>query len=631
MRSQDAVENNLAKLKEMFPQCVTEVEGKDGIVREILDFEKLRYELSSITIDEDSQGTERYRFTWPDKKIASRLANTATDKTLRPDIESSVNFWDTRNLYIEGDNLDVMKILREDYLGTVKMIYVDPPYNTGKDFIYKDNFSKPRTEFEAVSGMYDEDGNQLLDPMQLNTEARGRFHTDWLNMIYPRLKLARDLLSDDGVIFISIDDNELGNLLKVCDEVFGESNFVALFTWRKRSAKNDVPFGISQDHEWIVTYAKSSSFHGAVQSSGRKYYETPDFPGRPWRYHDLTKQTTASERPKSFFTMVNPRDGKKYPANPQRTWAVTEDTFSEYLKENKIIFPGDYDFLDISGPVFRYWKSDDIKKAGDNFGKKTVSTLLPKEVGMSSDGTKEITTLFDGKVFPFPKPTSLISFLCQICNDKKALVLDFFSGSSTTAHAVLKLNAEDGGERKFIMIQFPQETDKKSDAYKAGYKNICAIGEERIRRAGQKIKNETGRENLDIGFRVLKLDSSNMKNVFYTPSEIDEGGLLEMVDNVKNDRTPLDLLFQVLPELNIELSARIDEKEIDGKKVFFVNGNYLIATFDKGVTESTVKKIACMKPQYFVMRDASAENDNVLDNFEQIFTHYSSNTVRKIL
>lgn len=630
MKSFDTVDSNVAKIAELFPQCVTERLNKDSKQELAIDFDKLRDELSKDLLD---GAEERYQFTWPDKRAASRLANEATTKTLRPDVNASKDFWNTENLYIEGDNLDVLKVLRENYLGAIKMIYIDPPYNTGNDFVYNDDFAQSKEEYEAISGAVDKEGNRMIDPMQRNTESNGRFHTDWLNMIYPRLKVGRDLLGDNGVIFISIDDNEKENLSKICDEIFGEDNFIASFPWRKRTAKTDVPFGISQDHEWIIAYAKSASFLGAIQGKERKYFETEDFPGHPWRVHDLTKQTTASERPNSFFTIVNPKTGEEYPANPQRTWAITAETFEQYYAQNRIVFPGDYPFLNISKPALRYWKSDDEAKAGENFGKIAVSTLLPESVGMSLDGTREITNLFNGKIFSFPKPSSLISFFCKICNDKDALILDFFSGSATTAHAVMKLNAQDGGKRKFIMVQLPEVTDKKSEARKAGYETICQIGEERIRRAGEKIKEEAGLQgmDLDIGFRVLKLDSSNMEDVFYSPEDFDAKNIFNSVDNVKPDRTPLDLLFQVMPELNIELSAKIEEKKVNGKKVFFVDGNYLIATFDMDVNESTVTEIAKMKPQYFVMRDASASNDNVLDNFEQIFRHYTPETIRKIL
>ena len=623
MQSHDVVGGNVEKIAALFPQCVTERLNKEGKPELAIDFEKLRAELSNEIIDE---GEERYQFTWPDKRAASRLANEPTTMTLRPCREESVDFDRTENLYIEGDNLDVLKVLRETYLGKVKMIYIDPPYNTGNDFVYNDDFAQEREEFEKTSGLYDDAGNQTLDPMQRNTEANGRFHTDWLNMIYPRLKVARDLLTEDGVIYISIDDNEVENLKKVCDEIFGESNFVATFPWRKRTAKSDVPFGISQDYESIICYARSNKFYASIAGGERKYFETPDYPGRPWRVHDLTKQTTASERPNSYFTMINPKTGDKYPANPNATWRITQDTFEDYYSQGRIVFPGDYDFLKIGKPVLRYWKEDDMKKAGEDFGRIAVSTKLPDIIGMSQDGTKEVTNLFDGKIFSFPKPSALIKFLLNIINSKDSLVLDFFSGSATTAHAVMQLNAEDGGHRKFIMVQLPEKTDEKSEAYKAGYKNICEIGKERIRRAGKKIKEEAGEKakDLDIGFRVLKLDSSNMEEVYYTPDKFEPSLLDNLVDNIKPDRTSEDLLFQVMLDLGIELSSKIECKEIAGKEVFSVDDNYLLACFDREVNETTIEEMAKLYPTHLVIRDASASSDNVLDNFDQIIEGYSN-------
>ena len=630
LQSLDVVGSNVEKIQRLFPNCVTERLGKNGKPELGIDFEKLQAELSNDIIGE---GEERYQFTWPDKRAANRLANTPTTMTLRPCREESMDFDHTQNLYIEGDNLDVLKVLRETYLGKVKMIYIDPPYNTGNDFVYNDDFSQSRDEFEAMSSLYDEDGNQTVDHMQRNTESNGRFHTDWLNMIYPRLKVSRDLLSDDGVIFISIDDNEAENLMKICDEIFGEMNFVAQIPWRKRTAKSDVPFGISQDYEFIICYARSNKFYASIAGGERKYYETPDYPGRPWRIHDLTKQTTASERPNSYFTMINPKTGDKYPANPNATWRITQDTFDDYYSQGRIVFPGDYDFLKIGKPVLRYWKEDDMQKAGEDFGRIAVSTKLPDIIGMSQDGTKEVTNLFDGKIFSFPKPSSLIKFLLNIINSRDSLILDFFSGSATTAHAVMQLNAEDGGNRKFIMVQLPEKTDSKSEAYKAGYKNICEIGKERIRRAGKKIKEENkdkeGIEKLDTGFRVLKLDTSNMEDVYYTPQEFDTQLLFN--DNIKADRINEDLLFQVMLDLGIELSAKIEIRQMAGKTVHFVDDNYLVACFDHDVNETTITEIAKLHPVYFVMRDASAANDNVIDNFEQIFRHYSPNTDCRII
>ena len=630
MQSHDVIGSNTQKIAQLFPNCVTERLGKDGKPELAIDFEKLQAELSNEII---TDGEERYQFTWPDKRAAIRLANTPTTMTLRPCRKESVDFDNTQNLYIEGDNLDVLKVLRETYLGKVKMIYIDPPYNTGNDFVYNDDFTQGKDDFEQSSGLFDEEGNQTIDPMQRNTESNGRFHTDWLNMIYPRLKVARDLLSDDGVIFISIDDNEVENLQKVCDEIFGEVNFVAQIPWRKRTAKSDVPFGVSQDYEWIICYAKSSKFVAYTQGTERQYFETPDFPNRPWRIHDLTTQRTAAERPNSNFTMINPKTGEGYPANPLRTWAVTLDTFDDYYERGKIVFPGDYDFLNITKPAFRYWKEDDMAKAGDAYGLMPMSTKLPDNIGMSLDGTREITELFDGKIFSFPKTSTLIQHFISASTkiQKDVIILDFFSGSATTAHAVMKLNAEDGGNRKFIMVQLPEKTDEKSEAYKAGYKNICEIGKERIRRAGKKIKEEAGlsAQNLDTGFRVLKLDSSNMEDVYYTPQEFELQSLFN--ENVKADRTNEDLLFQVMLDLGIELSAKIESKQIAGKNVHFVDDNYLVACFDRDVNESTITEIAKLQPIYFVMRDASAANDNVIDNFEQIFKHYSPDTNCRII
>ena len=628
MHSVNKVDENIAKIGAMFPNCLTERKNEDGEVELAIDFDMLKQELSSVIVEGNE---ERYQFTWPDKKKSILLANAPIAKTLRPCREESVDFDTTENLYIEGDNLDVLKLLQETYLGKIKMIYIDPPYNTGNDFVYNDDFAEDADTYLANSGQFDAEGNRLVQ----NTESNGRFHTDWLNMIYSRLKLAKDLLSQDGVIFISIDDNEVSNLLKCANEIFGETNYVATFPWRKRTAKSDVPFGVSQDCEWILCYAKSASFVARVTGTERKYYETPDFPGRPWRIHDLTKQTTASERPNSFFTMVNPKTGDEYPANPNRTWAITKETFEYYHSVDRIVFPGDYSFLNITKPALRYWKADDAQKAGDMFGMMPVSTKLPDNIGMSLDGTKEITSLFDGKIFSFPKTVSLIKFFIDMSTkiDKDAIIVDFFSGSATTAHSVMQLNEEDGGNRKFIMVQLPEETDKKSEAYKAGYKNICEIGKERIRRAGRKIKEESPltTQNLDTGFRVLKLDSSNMKDVYYTPADYEISMFDTLADNIKEDRTPEDLLFQVMLDLGVLLSSKIEETTIAGKKVFNVADGFLMACFDENVSDETITAVAKQKPYYFVMRDSSLASDSVATNFDQIFATYSPDTVRKVL
>lgn len=642
MQTVNKADENFKRLAEMFPNAVTEAKDENGEVVRAIDKDVLMQEINTKVVDGKE---ERYQFTWPDKKKSVLLANAPINKTLRPCREESVDFDNTENLYIEGDNLEVLKLLQETYLGKIKMIYIDPPYNTGNDFVYADDFAQSTDEYLENSGQFDEEGNRMVQ----NTESNGRFHTDWLNMIYPRLKIAKDLLADTGAIFISIDDNEVENLQKLCDEVFGESNYVATFPWRKRTAKSDVPFGVSQDYEWIICYSKTNAFIASVEGKERKYFISDDYPNKPWRIHDLTKQTTASERPNSYFTIINYKNGDEYPCNPNATWRITKETFDDYYKAGRLVFPGDYPFLNISKPVLRYWKEDDMKKAGDSFGRVAVSTKFPDNIGMSQDGTKEITDLMKSKVFNFPKPSSLIKFLASVHTSSDDYIMDFFSGSATTAHAVMQLNAEDGGHRKFIMVQLPEETDKKSEAYKAGYKNICEIGKERIRRAGQKIRNEqlgiknesdnsslqTPNSSLDTGFRVLKCDTSNMKNVYYNPAEYEPSLFTSLEDNIKEDRTPEDLLFQVMLDLGILLSSKI---QVRSEKVgmrnysyFDVEDGYLIACFDKNIDEEVITAIAKQKPYYFVMRDSSMATDSVATNFEQIFAAYSPDTVRKVL
>lgn len=649
MKSPDAVDGNVAKIAALFPHCVTERKGKDGSAELAIDFDKLRAELSKDVLEE---GEERYQFTWPDKRAASRLANTAIDKTLRPDLEASKDFWDTENLYIEGDNLDVLKVLRENYLGKIKVIYIDPPYNTGNDFVYNDDFAQGKEDFEVTSGLFDEDGNQVLDPMQRNTESNGRFHTDWLNMIYPRLKVARDLLSDEGVVFISIDNHEVDNLRKLTDEIYGQDNCIGVI------ANINNPKGRSDDkhiataHEYILCYAKNiemlSWFGFEPGEEIIKRYNKIDRDGRHFRDIDLRKtgeNDLREDRPNLFYYFIyNLSTEEFYPSRDKvlddnciLIYPVREDGkegnwrwgIESSKKQISELYPK---FM----PTRKIWgvmQKDYLD--GRNLVKPTSSWTF-KDVN-SERGTEEFVSLgFDKRIFPKPKPIGTIGRLLKLSTphlSSEDIILDFFSGSATTAHAVMKLNAEDGGKRKFIMVQLPEVTDDKSEARRAGYKTICQIGEERIRRAGDKVKEEAGLQgqDLDTGFRVLKLDSSNMEDVFYTPEDFNEADLFNSVDNVKHDRSSLDLLFQVLPELGIELSAKIEESDVNGKKVFFVDGTYLIATFDTEVNESTVTEIAKMKPQYFVMRDASAANDNVLDNFEQIFKHYSPDTIRKIL
>ena len=647
LQSRDVIGSNIQKIQELFPNCVTERLGKDGKPELGIDFEKLQVELLNDII---AEGEERYQFTWPDKRTANRLANTPTTMTLRPCREESVDFDHTQNLYIEGDNLDVLKVLRETYLGKVKMIYIDPPYNTGNDFVYNDDFAQSRSEFETTSGLFDEEGNQTVDPMQRNTESNGRFHTDWLNMIYPRLKVARDLLSDDGAIFISIDENEIENLKKVGNEIFGEHNFVGSVIWERAFApKNDAKY-FSDSHDYIVVYAKIlSAFHigklARTEEANARYKNPDNDPRGPWTPDNLTVKTYSANNDYPITTpggrVVNPAHGS--------CWRVSKERFNELIADNRIYFGDD------GNNVPR------LKRFLNELQNGMTPTTIWKfqDVGHNQEGRQELKKLFDDKgYFDGPKPVRLLSRVLQIANTHKdSLVLDFFSGSATTAHAVMQLNAEDGGNRKFIMVQLPEltDTDEKSEAYKAGYKNICEIGKERIRRAGKKILTNvlsgegradgtgygvgmdnydeyfkaTGDKVLDIGFRVLKLDSSNMEDVYYTPQEFDADLLFN--ENVKADRTSEDLLFQVMLDLGIELSAKIETKQIAGKTVHFVDDNYLVACFDRDVNETTITEIAKLHPVYFVMRDASAANDNVIDNFEQIFRHYSPDTNCRIL
>lgn len=623
MHSFDVIGSNIKKIQQLFPNCVTERLGKDGKPELAIDFEKLQAEFSNEIIGE---GEERYQFTWPDKRAANRLANTPTTMTLRPLREESVNFDHTQNLYIEGDNLDVLKALRETYLGKVKMIYIDPPYNTGNDFVYNDDFAQSRDEFEETSGLFDEEGNQTIDPLQRNTESNGRFHTDWLNMIYPRLKVARDLLMDDGVIFISIDENEIENLKKVGNEIFGEQNFVGTVIWERAFApKNDAKY-FSDSHDYIVVYAKLlNAFHigklARTEEANSRYKNPDNDPRGPWSPDNMTVKTYSAAYD---YEIITPNGSIMTPPNG-RCWFTSKEKMMKLIDDGRVWFGKNGGNM----PRLKRYLAD-VQQ-----GMTPTTIWKYTDVGHNQEGRQEVKILFDNNgYFDGPKPVRLLSRILQIANTPKdSLVLDFFSGSATTAHAVMQLNAEDGGNRKFIMVQLPEKTDEKSEAYKAGYKNICEIGKERIRRAGKKIKeenkNKVGIDRLDTGFRVLKLDSSNMEDVYYTPQEFTMQSLFN--ENVKVDRTGEDLLFQVMLDLGIELSAKIETRQIAGKTVYLVDENYLIACFDREVTEATITEIAKLHPVYFVMRDASAANDNVIDNFDQLFEAYSKDTVRKIL
>ena len=521
----------------------------------------------------------------------------------------------------------MLKVLRENYLGKIKMIYIDPPYNTGNDFVYNDDFAKSKDNFEATSGLFDEDGNQILDPMQRNTESNGRFHTDWLNLIYPRLKVARDLLSEDGVIFISIDENEIQNLRKVTDEIFGESNFISQLGWQKvYSPKNQARY-FSNDYEFILCYCRditkfSINMLPRTEAMNARYKNPDNDPRGPWKAGDCVG---AGVRSRGYYEVISPKTGKVFNVPQGKHWVYAPENMEAMITDNRIWFGKDGNAF----PSVKQFLSDVT-------GRRPSSLLLYEDYGHTDMAKKDVIKLFqDFEKVPFdtPKPVKLIKMLSIIGTNDNDIVLDFFGGSGTTAQSIFELNAEENSKRRFILVQINEELQDHPEAVKKGLKTVSDVAQERIRRAGEKVKEEAGdkAKDLDVGFRVLKLDSSNMEDVFYTPEDFNEQHLFNYVDNVKSDRTPLDLLFQVLPELGIELSAKIEEKDVNGKKVFFVDGTYLIATFDTEVNESTVTEIAKMKPQYFVMRDASAANDNVLDNFEQIFKHYSPDTIRKIL
>ncbi len=628
MQTADMAVKNIEALGQLFPNCLTEKKNAEGKVVQAIDFDKLRQELACEVVE---GADERYQFTWPDKRAAIRLANAPINKTLRPCREESVDFDNTENLYIEGDNLEVLKLLRENYLGKVKMIYIDPPYNTGNDFVYNDDFAQGKAEFEAQSGLFDEEGHRMADPMVQNTESNGRFHTDWLNMIYPRLKVAKDLLSDDGVIFISIDENEIENLKKVGNEIFGATNFVGAVIWERAFApKNDAKY-FSDSHDYIVVYAKRLDTFTIgklprTEEANARYKNPDNDPRGPWTPDNMTVKTYSASYD---YEIITPNGTVMTPPNG-RCWFTSRERMTKLIEDGRVWFGEDGGNM----PRLKRYLAD-VQQ-----GMTPITIWKYAEVGHNQEGRQEVKVLFDGKgYFDGPKPIRLMSRILQIANlNKDSIILDFFSGSATTAHAVMQLNAEDGGNRRFIMVQLPELTDEKSEAYKAGYKNICEIGKERIRRAGRKIKEENaskeGIERLDVGFRVLKLDESNMADVYYTPADTPIQTTLAfdaLVDNIREGRTAEDLLFQVLPECNLPLSSKIEIREIHGKKVFVVEDGYLMACFDKDINEAVITAIAKEKPYYFVMCDRSIATDNVADNFDQIFNAYSKETVRRIL
>ena len=652
MQTANKADENFRKLAAMFPNAVTETINENGEVVRAIDKDVLMQEISCTVVDGNE---ERYQFTWPDKKKSVLLANAPINKTLRPCREESVDFDTTENLYIEGDNLEVLKLLQETYLGKIKMIYIDPPYNTGNDFVYEDDFAQSTDEYLANSGQFDEEGNRMVQ----NTESNGRFHTDWLNMIYPRLKLAKDLLTDDGVMFISIDDNEVHNLIKNCNEVFGEQNCLGIITWAKKRKGSFLSKKLISLTEYCVVYSKNSEnvclFGGKAEES-----ESQPIIKRTNPLGNLSfKANTVSTKLQdgvyiagTYGEEVNPvilkndikvENGIIVSDFVLSAHFVWSQSFldNELKKGGRIVI----NTINLQPRVFRVYDDDNFKGFGSFVNGVSIN-------GTNEDAYEELDKIFGvKKLFDYSKPKNYIKELIKAGTnfDKDCIVLDFFSGSSSTAHAVMQLNAEDGGHRKFIMVQLPEKTDEKSEAYKAGYKNICEIGKERIRRAGQKIRNEelgirnegdsssllTPNSSLDIGFRVLKCDTSNMKEVYYNPAEYEASLFSSLEDNIKEDRTPEDLLFQVMLDLGILLSSKIqvrsEEVGMRSYSYFDVEDGYLIACFDKNIDEEVIQAIAKQKPYYFVMRDSSMANDSVATNFDQIFSTYSPETVRKVL
>lgn len=632
MQNSNGVEDNIMKIAQLFPDCVTEtVDERSGQPKHLIDFEKLKQNLSDSVM---SERAERYQFTWPDKSKAILLANSPINATLRPCREDSVDFDNTQNLYIEGDNLDVLKCLKETYLHKVKMIYIDPPYNTGNDFVYEDDFAQSSEEYLANSGQFDEQGNRMFT----NAESNGRFHTDWLNMIYPRLKVARDLLTDDGVIFISIDDNEVENLRKVCDEVFGEQNFVDCLHWKKKKQPSFLAKHTAKVMEYVIVYAKNtfkleklsvekvSDSNKKVININNKVSSRMFKPGVRVKSEEQTGIIKAGVYTGRSMDVEYKND--IYYENGRTTNEVeVVSKFSDSQSNIDTFIQKDLLYITKNFLLRRDVGEEAAEK------RKSITDLLLNDYGDNQESDKEFLELFDKKYFDYTKPIKLIYNLVKSNFTEEGIILDFFSGSATTAHAVMLLNSEDGGNRKFIMVQLPEKTEEKSEAFKAGYKNICEIGKERIRRAGKKIKEESPltTQDLDTGFRVLKLDSTNMQDIYYSPKDISQADLFSQVDNVKPDRTGEDLLFQVMLELGATLDSKIETTTVAGKTIYNVAEGYLVACFDQDVTDDVVKSIAQMQPAYAVLRDTSMKDDSTATNFEQIFKTYSPDTVTKIL
>lgn len=613
LESSNIADENFEKLASLFPNVVTETIVNDRVERAI-DVEKLKQEINAYVLEGNE---ERYNFTWPDKRKSVVLANTPTRNTLRACKEESKDFDNTENLYIEGDNLEVLKLLRNTYMGQIKMIYIDPPYNTGKDFVYQDNFYINKEEYKEMSGQFDEEGNRLFE----NTEANGRFHTDWLNMMYPRLKMARDLLSDDGVIFISIDDNEVSNLRKICDEIFGERNFIAQIVWERAFAPVNLKKHFSVSHDYLLFYSKNIELSvcnglSRSQETNDRYSNPDNDPRGPWTSDNFSVGPAVES---NIYEIITPSGRSCLPPNG-RSWRVSKDKYFEMLKDNRVWFGED------GNGVPRYKRFlKDVKNSVT-----PMSIWKYSDVGHSQDATKELKILFDNiHVFDYSKTIELIKRGISLYSDKDSIILDFFSGSATTAHAVMQLNAEDGGNRKYIMVQLPAETPEDSEARKAGYNTICEIGKERIRRAGEKIKKDYPNANIDTGFRVFKLDSSNMEDVYYEAEKFSQQDISKTISYIKADRSEEDLLFQIILSCGIPLKCKIEIKKVNNRDVYFVDDKYLIVCFEKDIDDKTIEELAKMQPDFMVFNQNV--QDSTLANIKQIFKMISNDTNVKVI
>ena len=649
LHTPDLALKNIDWIAERLPNCVTETKAEDGSIEHAIDFDLLRQELSADLVEGPQ---ERYRLDWPGKREALATANAPIMKTLRPCREESVDFDSTKNLYIEGDNLEALKLLQETYLNKVKMIYIDPPYNTGNDFIYEDDFKESSEEYFVRSNQVDEAGNQLI----ANTEANGRFHSDWLTMMYSRLKLAKNLLTQSGLIFVSIDEAEISNLQIVLREVFGSDNHLATFVRRRRMSTGMRSTPLSPDHEYILCFGKSSEY--AVVNGLRR--TATDFPLHDdisdYRSTDLTVGMTREMRPNQFYRITDPRTENEYFPSDSRVWRFDRNTMQTHIVGKNIIWPDDDPGSSMTRPRFKTRllpeEAEELCNPVTTWLSNQSESRIPfqLESPLNQAATREVRELFDVQLLEYPKPVRLLISLIHIGSTRDSIIVDFFSGSAATAHAVMQINAEDGGNRRHIMVQLPEATEEKSPAFKAGYKTIAEIGKERLRRAGAKIRAELEAQlegelpgsdkhkesteklaNLDTGFRVLKVATSNMADVYYQPHEVAQEGLEMQVENIKPDRGPEDLLFQVLLDWGVDLALPIEEETIVGKTVFFIDGNTLAASFDTGLDEAFVKELAKRQPLRAVFRDASFATDATKINIEQIFKALSPHTELKTL